>query len=437
MKFKIIATACAVLCSASAFAAPLDAQTQAPELTFYIAGASAQKAALTVVAKDLFAVPADVITIKQAAGQKTLGWYGMSKSTLTAGTKRLFVAYNSTNGSNAGVAQLLSNASAEAEANIVTVGNAGCSAAAVVSGVLTSNCTNTAVTEANMALSDVYPGEAVAGVLPAGAGNITIAQLTFKKTALEGFGVVVNPALYAALQTAQGLCAGTAAACQPSIRRADYASLVTVEGTIKDSGALLGNSDTTALTLVRRTDSSGTQAASNIFFANNVCGNLGFLGALGTVGVFDSNSGVFDISEQTGTGGVTAALTGTATAGYALGVVSLENIPTTALTSYQFVKIDGISPNYSAAGVADPLMRNAMASGSYPFAVEMTGMYRKGTLSTAVTKLLGEAVITGLKNSALHNLAGLAYLDLPANYVAGGKQSRVNRGGNNCQPLIN
>lgn len=436
MNFKIIAAACAALCSASAFAAPLNPVTQAPELTFYIGGASAQKAALNAVAPDLFAVPADVVKITQAAGQKTLGWYGMSKSTLTTTSKRLFVAYNSTGGSNAGVAQLLTTgAPAEAEANIVTVGNAGCGATTGAAGTWTAACTTTAVTEVDMALSDVYPGEAVPGVLPTGPGTISVGALTVKKTALEGFGVAVNPALYAALQSAQGLCAGTAAACQPSIRRADYASLVTVEGSIKDAGALLGNSDATPLTLVRRVDSSGTQAASNIFFANNVCGTLGYQGALNTVGQFDSNPGVFDISEQSETGGVRTALTGTNTTGYALGVVSLENIPTTALTSYQFVKLDGVSPNYSAAGVADLKQRNAFASGSYPFAVEMTGMYR--TSATAVTKKLAEAVITGLKSSALHDLAGLAYLDNPAAYTVGGKQSRVNRGGNNCQPLIN
>lgn len=437
MNFKIIAAACAALCSASAFAAPLNPQSDVPEITFYIGGASAQKAALTAVAPDLFATPADVVKITQAAGQKTLGWYGMSKATLTTTSKRLFVAYNSTNGSNAGVAQLLTTGTpTEAEANIVTVGNAGCGATTGAAGTWTSACTTTAVTEVDMALSDVYPGDAVPGVLPTGAGTIPVSALTVKKTALEGFGIVVNPALYLALQNAQGLCTGVAAACQPSIRRADYASLVTLEGSIKDAAGLLQNpADTNPLTLVRRTDSSGTQAASNMFFANNICGTAGFQGYLSPVLAADSNPGVFDITEQTGTGGVITALTGTNTAGYALGVVSLENVPTAVLSDYKFVKLDGVSPNFSVAGVADAKMRNAFASGSYPFATEMTAMYR--TSAPTVTKNLANAVITGLKDSTKHDLAGIAYLDLPAGYTAGGKQSRVNRGGNNCQPLIN
>jgi hypothetical protein len=430
MKFKLIAAACAALCSVTAIAASLNPVTQAPEVTFYIAGASAQEKAVQVVALDLFQTPGEVVKISQASGQKTQGWYGMSKPALTGGTtKRLFLAYNKTNGSNAGVAQVLSDAKAEAEANIVTLG-AGCTGSG-----LAYACTVAAPTEADMALSDVYPGEAVAGVLPVGPGNIDISGLTVVTTAMEGFGIAVNPALYAALQTSQGLCTGVAAACQPSIRRADYASLVTLDGAIKDAAGLLQNTgDTTPLTLARRVDSSGTQAASNIFFANNVCGAFGYKGALTLLGAGDSNAGVFDILENSATGDVKAALTGTTTNGYALGVMSLENVPTAVLSDFKFVKIDGVSPNFSAAGVADTKLRNAMASGNYQFQVEMTAMYR--STATKQQKDLATAVINGLKDSTKHDLAGIAYLD-GTTYSVGGKASRVSRLGNNCGPLVN
>lgn len=432
MKFKTIAAACAVLCSASAFAAPLNPKTDLPEVTFYVAGASAQKAALSVAALDVFATPADVIAVK---GPASNGWYGMSKAALTGGTsKRLFVVYNSTGGSNAGVAQVMSNGTSEPEANVVTVGNAGCGATTGGANTYAVTCTINGVLEADMALSDVQPSEAVPGVLPT-EDAISISQLSVQTTALEGFGVAVNPALYAALQEAQGLtgCAGnTGAACQPSIRRADYASLITLDGTIKDAGALLGNGDTTPLTLVRRVDSSGTQAASNIFFANNVCGSAGYFGALSPLSQWDSNPGVFDIAEESETGGVRTKLTGTNTEGYAIGVMSLENIPTTAATSYQYVKLDGVSPNFNADGTPDLKMRNAFASGSYPFAVEMTAMYRAS--APAQTKAIANTIATGLKSPLLHNLAGLAYLD--GTYTVGGKVSRVSRNGNNCAPLV-
>lgn len=430
MKFKVIAAACVALCSVSAIAASLNPVTQTPEVTFYIAGASAQEPAVQTVVFDLFQTPLEVVKISQASGQKTQGWYGMSKPALTGGTsKRLFVAYNKTNGSNAGVAQVLSDAKAEAEANIVTLG-AGCTGTG-----LAYACTVTTPTEADMALSDVYPGEAVIGVLPEGPGNIAISGLTVVKTAMEGFGIAVNPLLYAALQTSQGLCTGVAAACQPSIRRADYTSLVTFDGATKDAASLLQNpNDGTALTLVRRTDSSGTQAASNIFFANNVCGLEGKVGALALLGAADAAPGVFDILEKSSTGDVKTALTGTNTAGYALGVISLENVPTAVATDWKFVKIDGVSPNFSAAGVTDAKLRNAMASGSYQFQVEMTAMYR--STATAQQKALATAFINGLKDSSKHDLAGIAYLD-GTSYSVGGKASRVSRLGNNCGPLVN
>jgi hypothetical protein len=256
--------------------------------------------------------------------------------------------------------------------------------------------------------------------------------LTVKRTAMEGFGIAVNPALYAALQTSQGLCAGVAAACQPSIRRADYASLVTSDGATKTAADLLQTpGDNTPLTLVRRVNSSGTQAASNIFFANNVCGLEGKGGALTVLAAGEAS---YDIQEKEATGDVKTALTGINTDGYALGVMSLENVPTAVLSDFKFVKIDGVSPNFSAAGVADPKMRNAMASGNYQFQVEMTAMYR--STATAQQKALATAVVNGLKDSTKHDLAGIAYLD-GTSYSVGGKASRVSRSGNNCGPLVN
>ncbi|MEC5217716.1 hypothetical protein RCH09_002678 [Actimicrobium sp. GrIS 1.19] len=453
MKIKSIVAACVALCSASAFALPLDITSQAPELTFYIGGASAQKGGVSVVVPaDLFATPADVIKVTEVAGQKTVGFYGMSLAKLTGGTSvRLYVAYNSTNGSAQGVNQLLSNAKNETESKIVTVGNAGCSAAVATAITATSpngyasTCSTPSVdgVEVDMALADVYPGELVPGALvlaPVG-GAVALSDLTIKPTAFQGFGVVVNSALYSALQTAQGLVGGSdTAANQPSITRADYASLISVQGSIKSAGQLLGNGDATNLTVVRRTDTSGTQASSNLFFANNYCGLQGRFGALTTVGAADAQytgADPYMVTEEKGTGGVTDRLTtgkATAVAGYGIGVISLENPAVTTAGAWRYVKIDGVSPNFKADGTADTLNRNAFASGRYPFAFEMSAMYK--TAAPAITQALAEKVITGLKDSTKHNLTGIAYLD-GLTYAAGGKQSYVNRGGNNCQPAIN
>ncbi|MGZ3239101.1 MAG: hypothetical protein ACXWJK_01770 [Burkholderiaceae bacterium] len=439
MNIKLIAAACAALCSASAFSATLDPTTQAPQRTFYVGGSSAQKAAMTAVVPDLFDQSAiTMITIASSSTQPATAWYGMSKAALTGGTsQRLLVVYNNNNGSAAGVAQILTTGTPEAEADVITVGTTACSA--VVSNA--STCSSHAPTEVDMAISDVNATELVPGVLPSGAGTITPAQLTIVKTGLQGFGIIVNGKLYTALQNqniAEGLLPGSCAAsstaaCQPSIRRADYASLVNLEGSKKSAADLLNNpSDTTDLFLYRRDDSSGTQASSNIFFGNNVCGTLGFQGALTPAGQFDSNSGVFDISEQTTSGGVNNGV-GNNTTTYALGVTGLGTLQS-AITA-KYVKIDGVSPNFNLDGTVDPVQRNAFASGRYPFAFEMYAMYRNS--APAITKTLATTLINGLKDSTKHNLNGIAYLDGTADVLHGGKASAVNRGGNNCQPLIN
>jgi hypothetical protein len=467
MKIKLIAAACVALCSVSAFAAALNPKTDTPQLTFYIGGASAQKAAvLTVVPANLFATPAEVIRINETNNQKTTGFYGMSNPDQTGGTSvRLFVAYNSTNGSAQGVNQLLSNGTPEAESKIVLVGNASCSVPVASTPTqaspygFTSTCSTTSTTgvEVDMALSDVYPGELVPGALVTGPqGGVTLADLSIFPTAFQGFGIVVNSALYSALQTAQGLVAGSdLAANQPSITRSQYASLIAKNTSVASAASLLGNTDTNGLTLVRRTDTSGTQAASNLFFANNFCGlavnpfdeSGKDLGALGiktstVANAYVDGKKTFSLTQETGAGAVLNRLnpynvstnpTGIQN-GYGIGVVSLENPALTTAGTWRYVKIDGVSPNFKADGTADLLNRNAFASGRYPFAFEMSAMYKTSAPDTTVA--LASAVIKGLADSGQHDLIGIAYLDSLLPYSVGGKQSYVSRGGNNCQPAV-
>ena len=88
----------------------------APQAKLAIVGASSVSAAVTtVVTTDLFdTTTMPVITVKDTSttyannAANTTGWYGMSKASLTGGTsKRLFVVYNSNNGSAAGVSAIL------------------------------------------------------------------------------------------------------------------------------------------------------------------------------------------------------------------------------------------------------------------------------------------------------------------------------------------
>lgn len=462
MKIKFIAAACLALCSTASFAAKtvvtcnvttpqLMAQTCVPEATLFIAGSSALGAALNTVALDLFQDPATVSTIKSTTGLnagKDQGWYGMSKADLTGGSKRLFVVYNSQNGSAAGVSQLLAKFDPKAdgskpnfilESKVVSVGPT-----TIATGEIPGTCTQTtaatgtagavlscatpAVTLADVAISDVAPQELFA-LYPAATAKLT--TVTSSPLALQSFGVAVSAKLYAALQADQGLSADQ----QPSIRRADYASLIS--GSAKTAAVLFNKADTPVLPLhlARRDALSGTQAASNIFFADNACGNnhlpfkapatvgkviVGVLG--GQLPIIGSEANSPDLTVTLGaTGGdVVKELVKDV---YGIGVISLNSPPKTGET-WKFVKLDGVSPN------ADAKSRLAMASGDYPFAMTAFAVTPVKKIA-AKTKLI-ETVIAGLQSSDLHDFAGIAYLDKGTSF-----QSKVARtDGNNCSPLI-
>lgn len=468
MKIKFIAAACLALCSSASFAAGktvvvcntasplLMAQTCAPEATLFIGGSSALGAALNTVALDLFETPAAVATIKSSTGLnggKDQGWYGMSKADVTGGvSKRLYVVYNSQNGSAAGVSQLLAKFDPKAtgvtvknpnfivESQVVSVGPTLIATGAVPGtcdftdhvGTNTTalTCATPAVTQADVAISDVAPQELYA-LYPAATAKLT--TVTSVPLALQGFGVAVSAKLYAALQADQGLSSTE----QPSVRRADYASLVT--GSAK-TVAVLFNKDTTPvlpLNLARRDALSGTQASSNIFFANNACGNnhlpfkapatvgkviVGVLGGQLSIIGAEANTTDLTVTLNATGGGVVTELNKDA---YGIGIISL-NSPAKGTESWKFVKLDGVSPNADVDGKS----RVAMAAGDYPFA--MTAFAVTTVKQNPLKTGLIEAVVSGLQSSTAHNFAGIAYLDGGTDYQS--KVARTN--GNNCSPLI-
>lgn len=450
MNNKFIAAACLALCSSASFAATvLPCDTTSPVnlvntcatdakatdfASLFIAGSSALGGALgVVVAADLFDTTTQpVITLNYTgtdnAGQVS-GWYGMSKAALTGGvSKRLFVVYNKNNGSAAGVSQMLAKFDGKTtiipESKVLTVGPvAGVAGTCTVAASSTAakpvlDCASSALRLADMAISDVAPAE-LYKLYTAATGKLT--TLISTPLAIQGFGVAVSANLYSALQAAQG---GVA---QPSISRASYASLVT--GKVKSASALIPG-DSTALTLARRDDLSGTQASSNIYFANNSCGInhdakgkliKGVLGgALPVISSADSVAGLNVLALAVG-GDVVTELN---KPGYGIGVISLTSAPK-ASDSWKFIKLDGISPN------TDAKQRASVASGDYGFA--MTA-FAVTYVKPKVSKLeLTKAVTLGLQDSNLHDLTGIAYLD---KQVAA-KQSLVARvDSNNCSPFV-
>jgi len=463
----------------------------APAQTLFIGGASTMSAnTLAVLNSELFdtaaMTPIEIANagamVPSATGPVLNGnikaFVGKSKAItggIAAGTL-VYVVYNYNNGSAGGVSQLLGKTpkladqsnplKAIPEADVPFVGpakdvttpggttaNTFCTA---VSAVKVSCSSHTTLT-ADLALSDVRAQE-LYKLYPAAAKGKP-ATLTQVPLFLQSFGVAVSQPLYVALQkktfTAGNACVGDfTAACQPSISSADYASLVAKDGKVASLADLTGDASLvgTPLILARRDDLSGTQAASNIFFVNGQCGGNGNLdpkgidvkvgkagGLLGGLAIrtdgVDDIVGVLDVQSNVTSGTVKTAV-GSAT-DYAIGVLGTGSGGLQG-TAGRFVKIDGVSPNYDGTNFMNAAATRAqIASGRYPFAFTLYGMYVTATLAKSPEKKASVlAVLNGFKNSTLSDLAGIAYLDGSTTVVGAPKQSAYNRqGGNNCSPI--
>ncbi len=492
LKHNLMAGACLAVLSASSFAAtplscvvPTDAATAltfvkncAVEQTLFIGGASTFKSPVgtmllgngTTVSSAVFDTAAmtpikivDKGSVSGLAGN-VIAYFGKSKATLTTTSKNLLVVYNFNNGSAAGVSQLLAKPSATdvPESDVVTVGsvknvaNATCTASATAGlGTIASpysvDCTSHAAQQADMAVSDVNAGE-LYKLYAKATGKLS----TLKATPLvsQSFGVVASPLMYAALQAQNiaegklaGTCAGdTTAACQPSIRSADYASLVSKTGAIKSLAALVPAAGVTGtLVLARRDDLSGTQASSNMFFVNGQCGydNAkgtiakagGLLGGLPIISSADAATYPnLSILAASVSNDVKVAVS--STTDYAIGVLNVGSGGTVAASPAvgsgvgRFVKVDGVSPNF-VNGTQDSL--TPLRTGDYPFAMTTVALQVSATMTKfPEKKALTDAMIVALKDSTLAQ-SGLAYFD----GAVSAKQALVKRAGdNNCSPLV-
>lgn len=265
------------------------------------------------------------------------------------------------------------------------------------------------------------------------------------------FAVGVNKKLYLALQKAQGLVAADAtaidesAAAQPSIPKTFLAGALT--------GQLLGNStskkgwnllipasvdanvNSKRINVCRRTPGSGTQAASNLYFANNPCGGSAnqFNPTAGTTTATLAVTGSLTTLQNSSTGAVQNCLKAVdnlvdaAGDGYAFGVMGRENNPTPVVNGvqqdlqYRFVKLSGAIPS-----------RAGLIAGDYDFAVEASMQWPKSGAANApgadvlalLTKMRGEmgkaSILQALDADLQQGLAALpstftgAWADLDA-----------------------
>lgn len=211
------------------------------------------------------------------------------------------------------------------------------------------------------------------------AAGLSVSPATTAASFSQVFGVAVSPALYTALQSAQGLAGcgidSLTAACQPNITKAQYTSIVSsaLNTAKQDINATLGVGNAgDMLTVCRRVSTSGTQASSNQYFLNGFIGTGRSGGSVDPATAADyatANSGLtsFDVQEGEGTANARTCLSGT---GYAVGVLSLENAPDLTTRSggqradrkWRFVKVNGVNAWAAGANHTD-----TAKNGSYDF----------------------------------------------------------------------
>jgi hypothetical protein len=244
----------------------------------------------------------------------------------------------------------------------------------------------------------------------------------------QGFGVVVSPALYTLLATDQGVAT-------PSISKAQYASLMTQTagtwGTLLPNGTAHPASAT--VTLARRSLSSGTQAAAEVYFLSNPCaaGAAPIGGSANAVPGTSAgqNFGEIIVKQEASSDAVLAEMTATP---YAIGVVSLENIQPTS--SWKYVAIDGVS---AGAANAPEWQRKNILNGSYDFAFE-TFLFKttKSTLSAAILNNVNDfsnAIIADMGVGANLATSNGLFGDPLANAAdLGAETNHYSRGGNEC-----
>ncbi|HEX4975284.1 MAG TPA: hypothetical protein VFV48_05305, partial [Pseudomonadales bacterium] len=217
-------------------------------------------------------------------------------------------------------------------------------------------------------VSDVEPAMFVNSNLPAGWSALTASELGGLAVSSEYgvvFGVAVTNDVYAALQNMQGL-SGTQV---PSLTKAQITGILT--GGIKSWKELdtflttapastsypISSSATSGfMSVCRRANGSGTQAAQNAFFLNAPCAS-GF-GVNASMVTASASSSTYKVLENSSAGAVgdclnksvtAGALVGSGTAKFGgIGLMAIEKQPT-ASDKWKYIKIDGVEPTVDNA----------------------------------------------------------------------------------------
>lgn len=404
--------------------------------TIYIAGATATTGNLSKAIVNACTTTPDAY-VDDTDGKGAVVWVcptavtaanisGLPAGKVSSGlTGKFVVAKYEIDGSFAGVGPLINGVTITypnlSNATVNTAAGASTSVytnANIAGRVSFTGSTNAQIPD--LALSDVEVdiwrarGNKVGAVAGVGGTALATSGYTHSTTfALQAFGVGVSPLLYAAMQTDQGMTAGCGtAACQPSISKAQYASLVQTSGQIAVWKKLLPNTPLAnlptgaTLKIAARADTSGTQASSDIYFLNNPCQTGSSTSALNPASALtttdDTNanevanypSTSVEVVRLSSSSDVRSALG----SGYAIGVVSLENAEPTTASTWRYVKVDGMSPNYFNNAL-DSTQKKTTKYGQYTFAYPMALVKRDASTNNSST--FANYIVTSLGDGSI------------------------------------
>jgi len=450
--------------------------TCAPEVTLNVAATGQVFNAISNVPVELSIVGSlfdtstlPIIKIVKSGATSHLSFYGLLKQSVFGGnSKRVLVNITAwPNSSSVGISQLLSGKITitqlmETSLNEITsltkaakstaisgypnnafygfspstkyIANSCVQDASSTQQAPTLNCPVTSISyKPNLVLSHVEPNEYQALNVPVTGILGKLSLVKSVPTFLAGFGVAVNDSFYRALQ-GQNVRDGVlplscsigdkSGVCQPSIKQAQLASLMSKEGSVKSASHLIPGEET-ILTLNQAHITHSAKAVQNLLLLNNPCGRASN-STLTPVSSAD-NSSKLQVKETYLTNDEVGLAISTGT-GYQLG---LQPLSSNAL----FIKLDASSPNFDINGQVTYQNRTQTANGLNPLAT-MTYSVRL-VKEDAGVKAAADAFWLALQSSAWSDIKGLAYFDGASDSSTTPKQSNVRRLQNtNCSPLI-
>lgn len=362
---KSIAFACAALCATQAYALDNTTMNAPGTLKVYVSGASALSAAVSgLFFQNCATGTRTTYTAVAAIGGSSFGTINACSMIanndfgLATGTNVMFQKRDA-GGSGLGVYPVSNNTP------ISFIDITSCTGPASGSGTCTALVNRTA----DGGVSDVEPAvfNAPANTPPANVGSGVGTQFTTVGINQTIFGLAVTQGLYAALQAEQGL----SAAQRPNISQA-VAGQMLRSGFPTDPIAwkLLLPTRTAAeqnsqVTICRRVNGSGTQAAANRYFLeypfNSGATQLPSTAAESSPGAGHGTAAnqLFVVENSANSNLLNCMDLAQGAGGFALGHISLENAET---ANWKFVKVGGQEPS-----------RDEAKAGRYAYFFESTG----------------------------------------------------------------